>query len=132
MAGVAVMLAPLVLGACGVREPVDPTGMNIEVNVRDVHRCSRMSPEILVADVPAGTHYFNVRLMEYGDEERVLGGGIWRNDGSGIIPEGALTQHYMGPCPPTGAMRNYAFVVSAMPSRGAQPLAVRIFRFTQQ
>ena len=83
-------------------------------------------------DAPAD--YFDVRLVEYtGDsQELFLGGGSWDNDGSGVIPEGGLTRHYRGPCPPTGSPRDYAFVVSAMHRGNMQPLSVRIYRFTQE
>ena len=73
-----------------------------------------------------------MRLVEYGDEERFFGGGTWANDGSGVIPEGGLTRHYRGPCPPAGESRDYAFVVSAMSKDNIQPLAVRLYRFTQE
>ncbi|MDR1776962.1 MAG: MbtF [Desulfovibrio sp.] len=110
----------------------DSAGMSVQVELREMHRCSRISPEITVADAPDGTAYFDIRLVEYGEEERFLGGGSWPNDGSGQIPEGALTKHYRGPCPPSGRTKDYAFIVSAMPRNNAQPTAVRIYRFTQE
>ena len=75
-----------------------------------------------------------MRLVEYtGDsQELYLGGGAWDNDGSGIIPEGGLTRHYRGPCPPSGQDRDFAFVVAAMHKGSMQPLAVRLHRFTQE
>ena len=77
---------------------------------------------------------FDVRLVEYtGDsQELYLGGGSWNNDGSGTIPEGGLTRHYRGPCPPSGQARDFAFVVAAMHKGSMQPLAVRLHRFTQE
>lgn len=123
------------LPACASKEPQEvPTGMAVTATLRDVHRCSRISPEIQVADAPGGTDYYDVRLVEYtGDsQELFLGGGTWENDGSGLIPEGGLTRHYRGPCPPTGQARDYAFVVSAMSRQSMQPLSVRLFRFTQE
>ena len=75
-----------------------------------------------------------MRLMEFtsDSQEMFLGGGLWNNDGTGIIPEGGLTRHYRGPCPPSGQSREYAFVVAAMSRQSMQPLSVRIFRFTQE
>ena len=35
-------------------------------------------------------------------------------------------------CPPAGQSRDYAFVVSAMGKDNLQPLAVRLYRFTQE
>ena len=127
------LLAALFLSACAAKNAEDEqAGMTIAVTLRDLHRCSRISPEILVTNVPDGTRSFDVRLVEYGDEERFFGGGSWDNDGSGVIPEGGLTRHYRGPCPPAGQSRDYAFVVSAMGKDNLQPLAVRLYRFTQE
>ncbi len=129
------LCAALLLPACAAKETEEaPAGMGVTVNLRDVHRCSRISPEITVAQAPNGTDYFDVRLVEYtGDsQELYLGGGAWDNDGSGIIPEGGLTRHYRGPCPPSGQDRDFAFVVAAMHKGSMQPLAVRLHRFTQE
>lgn len=129
------LCAALLLPACAAKETEEaPAGMGVTVNLRDVHRCSRISPEITVAQAPNGTDYFDVRLVEYtGDsQELYLGGGMWNNDGSGIIPEGGLTRHYRGPCPPSGQARDFAFVVAAMNKGSMQPLAVRLHRFTQE
>ena len=127
------LFAALLLSACAAKSAEDEQAdMTIAVTLRDLHRCSRISPEILVANAPDGTRTFDVRLVEYGDEERFFGGGSWDNDGSGVIPEGGLTRHYRGPCPPAGQSRDYAFVVSAMGQDNLQPLAVRLYRFTQE
>ena len=127
------LFAALFLPACAAKDAEDEqAGMTITVTLRDLHRCSRISPEILVANAPDGTRTFDVRLVEYGDEERFFGGGSWDNDGSGVIPEGGLTRHYRGPGPPAGQSRDYAFVVSAMGKDNLQPLAVRLYRFTQE
>lgn len=93
-----------------------------------IHRCSRISPEIRIEDIPAGTDRFVVRLVEQqGETERHLGGGEWPNDGSGVIPEGVLNRHYQGPCPPEGREGRFIYVVSAMRRGSPQPLAVRVF-----
>lgn len=129
-----VFLTTLLLSACAAKDDADNArdGMTISVSLRDVHRCSRISPEIQISGIPPGTTYFDVRLVEYGDEENFFGGGSWPNDGTNTIPEGGLTRHYRGPCPPAGQSRDYAFVVSAMGGRNIQPLAVRLHRFTQE
>lgn len=122
---------PLILCACAARdESAEPDGDNmaIAVDFRDVHRCSRISPEITITNIPAGTRYYDVRLIESGEKDRFLGGGTWREDGTGIIPEGALTRHYTGPCPQGNDHLSYIYVVSAMESEGGQPLEVRLFR----
>lgn len=131
------MLAPLLivlfLQACAARDADDSTaGMTVSVALQNVHRCSRISPEIVIADAPRDTDHFDVRLVEYGEEERFFGGGSWPDDGSGVIPEGALTKHYRGPCPPAGKDRKYAFIISAMGKDSVQPTAVRLYHFTQE
>lgn len=106
----------------------EQNSMSIEVKYSDnLHRCSRVSPEINVQNIPEGTDTFMVRLIEVNAQERFCGGGSWRNDGSGIIPEGALTQHYQGPCPQAGQSSTYQYVVSAMKNGSPQPLMVRVF-----
>ncbi|MDR2574494.1 MAG: MbtF [Desulfovibrio sp.] len=106
--------------------------MSVHVELGEMHRCSRISPEIAVSGIPSGTEYFDIRLVELGEEERFLGGGSWTNDGSGVIPEGAMTKHYRGPCPPPGRTKEYAFIVSAMGRNSIQPAVVRLYRFTQE
>ena len=101
--------------------------MEVSVNIQDVHRCSRISPEIVIRNPPKNTAFYDVRLIEKkGAEETFFGGGSWGEDGSGVIPEGALTRHYRGPCPPDGESREYIFVVAAREGKNPQPLLVRI------
>lgn len=125
-------LTSLGLQGCGFFSSEEPTrddqGMGITVKFQAVHRCSRISPEILVTNPPKGTTVYDVRLIEeQGEGETFLGGGSWSEDGSGLIPEGALTTHYRGPCPPQGQSRKYIYTVSAREGQNPQPLAVRIF-----
>lgn len=125
-------LSPLLLlGGCASRDetaaPIEEN-MQVSVDFREIHRCSRISPQITVAYAPKGTKFFDVRLVEIGDSERFLGGGRWNLDDTGIIPEGALTRHYTGPCPPKDEVTEYAYIVSAMESENGQPLAVRVNR----
>lgn len=119
----------LALGACAGQEAPETPGMDISVDFREVHRCSRISPEITVAYAPKGTKFYDVRLVQGGEQERFLGGGTWREDGTGLIPEGALTNHYTGPCPPKDRETEYMYVVTAMEAPDAQPLMTRIYRF---
>ena len=83
--------APLLLGAtpmlsaCGLwqdsseppAQPETPPDMQVEVKLRSLHRCSRISPEMVVTNVPRGTDYFDVRLLENEPQERLMGGGSW-------------------------------------------------------
>lgn len=122
----------LLAAGCAEQEAPPPTEMDIAVDFREVHRCSRISPEITVAYAPKGTKFYDVRLMESGNPERYLGGGQWPDDGSGLIPEGALTRHYTGPCPPDGKRVEYTYIVTALESANGQPLATRIYRFVPE
>ena len=101
------LCAALLLPACAAKEDGGdaPNDMTISVSLRDVHRCSRISPEIQLANAPADADYFDVRLVEYtGDsQELFLGGGSWDNDGSGVIPEGGLTATTAAPARPRAA-----------------------------
>ena len=83
--------------------------MTITVTLRDLHRCSRISPEILVANAPDGTRTFDVRLVEYGDEERFLIDGGSEDDGSGVI-RGWLNLAIMAAPALGGPEQDYAFV----------------------
>ena len=140
----AILAGVPLLGACGMfsSEPESsapavppPPAMVVSVDFRDVHRCSRISPEITVAGAPQGTARFEVRLVEYGDREILLGGGVWTDvgaDGAGVIPEGALTPHYRGPCAPLGSNRRFGYEVRALPREGGIPLAERTWTYTQE
>ena len=128
-----IALALFALCGCGAKENETPPeeDMTINVDFLERHICSRVSPEITVAYAPHGTKFYDVRLVEYNDgNERFMGGGRWNEDGSGLIPEGALTRHYQGPCPKKDQRIQYAYIVTAMEDDNAQPLAVRVHRFT--
>jgi len=61
--------ATLMLSACGLwqdgsespAQPETSPDMQVEVKLRALHRCSRISPEMVVTNVPKGTDYFDVR-----------------------------------------------------------------------
>ncbi len=112
------MLGIFFLSGCGAtQEP--RSDMDVYADISEVHRCSRISPEIEVSDFPEDTIRFEVSLQDRADFSRVHGGGSWKNDGSGIIPEGALTRHYQGACPPEDDdSRSYQFVVKAVGENG--------------
>ena len=133
-----VVAVSALLSGCGLFGPADePTplpevpSMEVTANITDIHRCSRISPEIQVLNPPRGVDHYDVSLVEHGNVDILLGGGSWKADESGVIPEGVLTRHYHGPCPPVGTSREYSYVVSAMAKANMQPLEVRIYRFTQ-
>lgn len=127
---VALIGGGLLLCACASQQSApEEDNMLVEVNFAEMHLCSRISPEIKVLDAPKGTKYYDVRLMEEGVVPRYLGGGSWQEDGTGIIPEGALTRHYTGPCPKANQKTEFVYIVSAMEDPQGQPLEVRLHRF---
>ena len=128
------LLTALCLCACARgTAPLDNSGMEINVHLRDMHRCSRISPEIEVTGYPADTTMFEVALEETGKQPRRVnhGGGSWHNDGTGIIPEGALLNYYRGACPPNGQVRTYQYVVTAY-GVNKKPLAKARYAFKQE
>lgn len=125
-----VLLLAMLLPACSTRQDSEG-GMEVSAVLRSVHRCSRISPEIDIVNAPAGTASFEVVLQDRSDPRRFHGGGSWKNDNTGIIPEGALNKHYMGACPPAGTSRSYQYVVTAV-DVNKQPLIVRTYIFEQE
>ncbi len=92
--------------------------MEITVDLREEHRCSRISPEIEIPYPPQGTASFQVLLEDVDDRKRMHGGGSWSleaplSNGATIV-EGGLTQYYTGPCPPNTESRIYQYVVKAL------------------
>src|SRR5215475_6698646 len=83
---------------------------DLTVSYKFTAKCSRMSPEIKVGNVPAGTVAFKVRLRDNDKPSWQHGGGTVPADPSGVIPAGALTDGYNGPCPPDGS-HTYEFTV---------------------
>lgn len=116
-----------VFGCVSRQKVVYQDGMSVMVDFRDVHICSRISPEIVISNIPHDTVFYDVRLMEGDKYGRFLGGGSWIEDGTGVIPEGALTKYYVGPCPSKGGLADYVYVVAAMGENNTQPLAVSLF-----
>lgn len=119
----------LILAGCAARQ--SPDGMEVSVALRPMHRCSRISPEIGILNPPPGTVRFDVRLEDRDAPLRMHGGGAWENDGTGIIPEGALLRHYQGACPSPGQTRSYQYVVTALDADN-HPLGTQRYIFEQE
>ncbi len=100
------------LASCASPKIESEGGLGAIIKWEDRHRCSRISPEILLSGVPAETVRFAVWLEEGTSPRRYLGGGIYENDRQGIIPEGALAQTYRGACP-GGETKRYRYTVAA-------------------
>lgn len=121
-----ILLMAALLAGCASRQE---DGMGAELQLRPMHRCSRVSPEIDLVNVPSGTTRFDVKLEDVQDARKIHGGGSWPNDGSNTIPEGALTRHYIGACPPAGTSGSYQYIVSAIDDNG-QILETKVILFT--
>jgi len=108
------------LAGCNSTEPVKKFGiapLTVDFAWKPSDRCSTISPAIHLRDFPADTSYFDVRLRDRDDSKLMLGGGNVANDGSGVLPEGALKNGYTGPCPASGT-HNYYFDVRAIDKSG--------------
>jgi phosphatidylethanolamine-binding protein (PEBP) family uncharacterized protein len=92
------------------------------------HRCSPVSPEIRLKDVPSGTTTIRVKMTDLDQKDDDHGGGdISQSEsfgGSITIASGAL-KAYKGPCPEnfTTLGHEYQFSVTALGADG-KPLAV--------
>jgi len=113
-----IMALSLVLGAC-VGEKVSPNAvaLGVDFSWENTKKCTSVSPAIRVSGVPDGTKSFKVRLVDLDKTSWNHGGGTVANDGSGVIPAGALKSGYNGPCPPSGSHR-YKFIVKALDAQG--------------
>ncbi len=114
-------LSMLLLTACGKGyvPPAPDLSRELEVSVdlNDTHRCSRISPEIEIDSPPKGTVSFDVTLEDTTKSGPMHGGGNYEYSGgrTAVIPEGALTRYYTGPCPPAADNgRIYQYVVKAL------------------
>lgn len=105
--GVAAVLAPL------VSTPVHAADLTVSFKFDSSNKCSRVSPEIRIGNIPDGTVAFRVKLKDRNKPTWNHGGGTVPHDGSGIIPKGALKDGYNGPCPPSGS-HTYVFTVKAV------------------
>lgn len=125
------------MSGCGWwQDAPEEKGMKVTAAVRDVHYCSRFSPELSIANPPKGTDRYEVKL-ERVDDGQYFGGGSWKfdgldGDGMDSIPEGALTSHYRGPCPDPGRSEKFRFTVSAMSADSKTPLEVGTYTFNAE
>ena len=115
--GMAVVLVFFLMGCAAGTVAPDAVELGVDFSWEGVKRCSKISPKIRVAGVPAGTVTLKVKLKDLDVPRWNHGGGSIAYDGSGIIPAGALKSAYNGPCPPSGSHR-YQFSVKALDNEG--------------
>ena len=85
----------------------------------DYEKCFDLrNPEIKVSDIPEGTEYFGVNVIDVQNNNYNHGGGTVYNRGKGIIAYGTLGE-YNGPCPSKSPYGYgiYEFTVLAYNSR---------------
>jgi len=92
--------------------------MEVSFSWAGIEACTHESPEIRVDRIPDGTVELQVRLKDINVPAYNHGGGRVKNDGSGVIPPGALTIGYNGPCPPYKERHKYEFLVLARDAQG--------------
>ncbi len=132
------LLSMLLLTACG-KDYVPPAPdlqreLEVTVHINDTHRCSRISPEIEIESPPAGTVAFDITLQDTTKNGPSHGGGTYEYDGdsTAVIPEGALTRYYTGPCPSAADNgRIYQYVVKAL-DVNKRMIGIGTFAFEQE
>lgn len=92
------------------------------------HRCSPVSPEIRLKDIPAGTTTIRVKMTDLDQKDDDHGGGeISQSEpfGSSFTMAPGALKAYKGPCPEnfTTLGHEYQFSVTALDADG-KPLAV--------
>jgi phosphatidylethanolamine-binding protein (PEBP) family uncharacterized protein len=100
-----------------IKIPKAAAKMGVEFSWEGIQACTHESPEIRVSSVPEGTEALRVKLKNINQPDWNQGGGKVKYDGSGVIPAGALTLGYNGPCPPGGRSK-YEFSVMAVDAQG--------------
>ena len=123
----ACLLALAVALAVGCAKKPEAGLPKLTVLALAVEPCSKISPEFRIGNVPADTANFEVRLRDLHAMQAVHGGGTYRNNGTGVIPEGALRNRYVGPCS-RESLHRYDFTVIARDASG-RALAEGVYAF---
>ncbi len=88
--------------------------LNVSFDWTNTSGCASQSPSppITVSNIPNGTKFLKVNMVDLNNISYPHGGGEVTYDGTGSITEGALN-HYQGPCPPS-ATHTYKITVQAL------------------
>ena len=107
------LISALTSGCLGPKRVDNYQQMNVSFSF-DTNGCALNSPnpEITVTNVPDGTAFFQVSMVDLDVRSFNHGGGIVENAGDGVIKKGSL-KSYKGPCPPSGT-HTYEFTVKAL------------------
>lgn len=79
--------------------------------------CGTTSPAFSIRGTPAATRALRFTMSDLDAPSYNHGGGIVAYDGDGNVPRGAV--NYIGPCPPTGQVHRYVWVIEALDGKGA-------------
>lgn len=112
------ILIGIVATGCSDGEKTSPDAVTLGVDFTwlEEQKCfDERSPEIVVTGHPGSTKSFHVKMHDLTNNYN-HGSGTAVNDGSGVIPVGAL-EKYRGPCPTYGSPR-YEFTVKALDENG--------------
>ena len=112
--GIGLVLLLLFGCACGESYP-DAAVLVVDFSWKQTQNCSDISPELNVQGLPEGTNTIDVDMWDLTNSYH-HGGGQVANDGTGVIPAGALKE-YQGPCPTYGSPK-YEFTVKALDKDG--------------
>ncbi len=98
------------------------TAMTVDWEWKKSHRCEDVSPALSVSGIPEGTKILSVQMNDLDYQNKDHGGGTVVLSGSTSveIPEGALKNNYLGPCPRNYASfgHNYQITVRALGADG--------------
>ena len=118
----------MVLALLGVSGAYAQSRLDVDFAWNISHRCSPVSPEIRLKDIPPGTALLRVKMIDLDQKDDDHGGGdISQSEPFGnnfTIASGAL-KAYKGPCPEnfTTLGHEYQFTVTALGAED-KPLAV--------
>ena len=113
------MAALMALLGCG-DQPDNLPHMRVEFEWQRIDKGSQDNPEIRLTGIPAGTRRFLVSLVDLDLNGFDHGSGYANNDGTGIIPRGAVKGSYNGPDPPFPSVKHsYEITVKALDETGA-------------
>lgn len=112
----AVLCAALLVSGCMGPKKVDTfqtMDVRFEWNGNAGSFTSSPNPEIFVSNVPAGTAFFEVKMVDLDRPNTNHGGGTIPYTGEGVIPVGSLDS-YRGPQPPAPEVHTYVITVRAL------------------
>lgn len=109
----------LALAICSAGAQAQGT-LSVDWTWKRSHQCTKVSPELKVGGLPAGTRTLQVKMVDNDAPAYPHGGGEVAAGGkSATVPEGAL-KSYTGPCPPNFGNfgHDYAITVTAVGADG--------------